>query len=123
MRATKYAQFRDNNWYVGDGRVEVYSVVAAWLQGYSPEEVQSGFPHLSLVEIYGTILFYLEHRDEMDAFFREQDALFRTRKAEAEAKNPAFYAEMRERIARLRASQGQQPERDAVAPNDATTRV
>ena len=40
----------------------------------------------------------------MDAFFREQDALFHTRKAEAEAKDPAFYAEMRERIARLRAS-------------------
>lgn len=104
MRATKYAHYRDNNWYVGDGRVEVYSVIAAWLQGYSPEEVQNGFPHLSLVETYGTVLLYLEHKDEMDAFFREQDALFRVRKAEAEAKNPAFYAEMRTRIAQLRAS-------------------
>ena len=36
-RTPKYAHYRDNNWYVGDGRVEVYSVIAAWLQGYSPE--------------------------------------------------------------------------------------
>ena len=100
----QYVQERDGNWYVGSGRVEVYSVIAAWQQGFSPEEVRNGFPHLSLAEIYGTILYYLEHQDEMDAFFRQVDALAALRRAEAQAAHPEFYAMMRERIARLRAS-------------------
>ena len=105
--AEKYVQYRDGNWYVGSGRVEVYSVVAAWQQGYSPEEIQTGFPHLALAEIYGTILYYLEHKDELDAFFRQVDALGARRRAEAEAANPEFYAMMRERIAQYRAAHQQ----------------
>jgi uncharacterized protein (DUF433 family) len=97
-----YVQYRGGNWYVGDSRVEVYSVVAVWQQGFSPEEVQSSFPVLSRLEVYGTILYYLEHQDEMDAFFREADALGEHLRAEAEAARPQFYAQIRERIARLR---------------------
>jgi uncharacterized protein (DUF433 family) len=102
QRAEKYVQHRDGNWYVGDSRVEVYSVIAAWQQGFSPEEVQSSFPVLSRLEIYGTILYHLEHQDEMETFFRETDALGEQLRAEAEAAHPQFYAEMRERIARYR---------------------
>lgn len=98
----KYVQYRAGNWYVGTSRVEVYSVIAAWQQGYSPEEIRNGFPQLSLAEIYGTILYYLEHKDEMERFFREMDALGEKRRAEAEAADPAFYAMMRERIAKYR---------------------
>lgn len=105
MVAEKYVQQREGNWYVGSSRVEVYSVIAVWQRGYSPEEVQSSFPVLSLVEVYGTILYYLEHRDDMDAFFREVDALGEKLRAEAEAANPEFYATMRERLARYRTSQ------------------
>jgi hypothetical protein len=75
-----------------------------WQQGYSPEEIQVSFPVLALCEVYGTILHYREHREELDAFFREQNSLFRMRKAEAEAQNAAFYHEMRDRIARFRAT-------------------
>lgn len=99
-----YVQNRDGVWYVGSGRVQVYSVIAMWQEGFSPEEIQSSFPVLSLRDVYGTILHYLEHREDMDAYFREEDALCETRRAEAEAKNPAFYAELRERIARFRAT-------------------
>jgi uncharacterized protein (DUF433 family) len=100
--ASKYIQERDGDLYVGDSRVQVYSVIASWQQGYSPEETQYAFPHLSLVDIYGTITYYLEHRAELDAHFRELDARFAQRKAEAEAKNPEFYAMMREQFARMR---------------------
>jgi hypothetical protein len=83
----------------------VVGAIAMWQQGFSPEEIQRSFPAVSLMEVYGAILYYLEHRDEMDAFFRDQDVLFRRQKAEAEAKNPAFYAEMRERVAKYRTAQ------------------
>ncbi|WIG58889.1 MAG: hypothetical protein OJF49_001636 [Ktedonobacterales bacterium] len=101
--AEKYVQYRDGNWYVGGGRVEVYSVVAAWQQGYTPEEIRNGFPHLSLAEIYGTILHYLEHQSEMEAFFRQGDAQAAQQRAEAESARPEFFAMMRERIARYQA--------------------
>ncbi len=100
-----YVQQHDGDWYVGDSRVEVYSVIAAWRQGFAPEEVQSSFPVLSLTEVYGTILYYLEHRDELDAFFRQMDALYRDRKAEAEARDPEFHEMMSQRFAAFRAAQ------------------
>lgn len=100
----EYVQSRDGAWYVGATGVTLYSVIALWQQGYSPEEIQVSFPALALRDVYGAILYYLEHREDMEAFFREQDALFRQRKAEAEAQNPAFYDEMRQRIARFHAA-------------------
>ena len=103
--AKGYVQKRDDVWYVVGSGVQVLGVIAMWQQGFSPEEIQAGFPALSLKEVYGTILFYLEHQEEMDASFREQSALFARQKAEAEARKPAFYAEIRERIAAFRAAQ------------------
>ncbi len=102
-----YVRFQHGGWYVGESGVQVYGVIALWQQGFSPEEIQSSFPAISLKDVYGTILYYLEHREQMDAFFREQAALFQQKKAESEAQDPAFYAEMRERIARFREREGQ----------------
>jgi len=120
--ASKYIQERDGDLYVGDSRVGVYSVIASWQQGYSPEEIQNGFPHLSLLDIYGTITYYLEHRAELDARFREVDARFARRKAEAETKNPEFYARMRERFAQLKQAREQgsaeQPSSEPVGQGD-----
>lgn len=103
--AEGYAQKREGVWYVGDSGVQVLGVIAQWQQGFSPEEIQASFPALSLKDVYGTVLFYLEHQEEMDTFFREQRALFERRKAEVEGRKPEFYAEMRERIAAFRAAQ------------------
>ena len=103
----KYLQYHDGAWYVSESGVQVYGVIALWQQGLSPEEIQISFPALALNQVYGTILYYLEHRDAMDAFFSDQDTLFEHRKAEAEAKDPAFYMEMRDRMATFRSAQGQ----------------
>lgn len=110
MLATdEYVRSHDGVWYVGETGVTVYAVIAMWQQGFAPEEIQGSFPHLSLREVYGTILRYFEHQEELDAFFREQDALYHRLKAESEAQHPAFYAEMRERVARLRNNGRPQP--------------
>ena len=102
MQAVEYMRQRDGGWYVGDSVVSVYSVIALWEQGYSPEEIQASFSPLSLQDVYGTILYYMEHREQMNAFFRTQDALFHQMKAENEASKPEFYEEMRQRVARFR---------------------
>ena len=102
MQAVEYVHRRDGGWYVGDSGVSVYNVISLRQQGFSPEEIQASFSPLSLRDVYGTILYYMENSDQLDAYFREQDQLFRRKKAESEAKKPEFYAEMRERVARFR---------------------
>lgn len=102
--SSKYVMRRDDNWYVGESRVELYSIVASRQQGYSPEETWNGFPHLSLRDIYGAILYYLEHQVELDAFFRATNQESERQKLEWEATRPEFYADMRERISAYRNS-------------------
>lgn len=100
-----YIHFHDGAWYVGATGVQVYGVISLWLQGYSPEEIQASFSPLTLRDVYGAILAYLERRETLDASFREQDALFQRLRDEAQAQRPAFYADMRERVARFRDTQ------------------
>ena len=101
----EYLQFHDEAWYIGATGVQLRGVIALWLQGYSTEEIQASFSPLTLRDAYGALLAYLERREELNAAFREQDALFERLRAESEARNPAVYEEMRERVAQLRAGQ------------------
>ena len=100
--ADKYVVERDGNLYAGNTRVTVRSIVEYWRHGVSPEQVQNGFPSVPLVAVYATITYYLEHREELDVWFAEEDERFAQHMAEVEAKNPEFYAMMRERFARYR---------------------
>jgi len=69
---------------VGNTRVMLDSIVAGFAQGHSPETIQQQFPALSLEEVYGAITYYLAHRDEVQAYLKRQDALWKTLRAEAE---------------------------------------
>lgn len=97
-----YIQMRTNTWYVANSGVQALGVISMWHQGYAPEEIQFSYPSLSLMEVYGAILYYLEHREQMDASFREQEANFQQIKATAEARDPGFAAELRARVANFR---------------------
>ena len=41
--AKEYIQYHEGVWYVGQGGVQVYGVVAMWQQGFSPEEIQESY--------------------------------------------------------------------------------
>ncbi len=101
--ATEYVQHRDGNIYVGPSRVTIDSVVARWQAGRTPEQIHESFPTVPLAYIYGTIAYYLEHQDEIDAWIRETDELDAARQAAEEAANSEFYALRRQRFAELRA--------------------
>jgi uncharacterized protein (DUF433 family) len=61
---------------VGAGRVMLDSVVAAFLQGHSPETIRQQYPALSLEEVYGSITYYLAHQEEVHAYLARQDAVW-----------------------------------------------
>jgi uncharacterized protein (DUF433 family) len=53
---------------VGGTRVTLHSVVAAFLQGATAEEIALRYDVLSLPDVYATIAYYLRHRTEIDAY-------------------------------------------------------
>src|SRR5439155_26070425 len=62
-RATaSYVVKRNGAYRINGSRVSLDSVVYAFRDGQSPESIQISFPALTLEQIYGTIAFYLRHR-------------------------------------------------------------
>src|SRR5437016_4605190 len=58
---------------VGNTRVMLDSVVAGFLDSESPEFIRQQYPSLTLEQVYGSIAYYLGHREEIDAYLRRQD--------------------------------------------------
>jgi uncharacterized protein (DUF433 family) len=53
---------------IGQTRVTLLSVINAYNQGASPEEIVQDFPTVSLSEAYSTIAYYLQYRSEIDEY-------------------------------------------------------
>lgn len=47
-------------------RISVANIAGYYLMGLSPEEIQRELPHLSLVQIFDAMAFYLDHRQMID---------------------------------------------------------
>ena len=55
-------------------RVSLDVVIHHYQQGESPEEIQEAFPTLKLADIYAVISFYLNHREKVEEYLRQQEA-------------------------------------------------
>lgn len=103
---------------VGGTRVTLDTLVHAFGQGFTTQEVADQFPVLGVEEIEATVAYYLRHRDILDAHLeehRKQANEFR-RFLEAEMST----GELRERLRARRRAQAQDAHRageDACAPS------
>jgi uncharacterized protein (DUF433 family) len=82
---------------VGDSRVMLDSIVAAFQQGHSPETIRQQYPALSLEEVYGTITYYLAHVQEVEDYLRRQDTVWEQWRAKAEEKPSPLVERLRAR--------------------------
>ena len=57
---------------VGGTRVRLDTVVYAFNQGASAEEILQQYPSLALADIYATISYYLQHRTSVDDYLKER---------------------------------------------------
>jgi uncharacterized protein (DUF433 family) len=57
---------------VGNTRVTLDTVVHAFEQGHTAEEIVSHYPALRLADVYVVIAYYLNHRTEVQAYLRQQ---------------------------------------------------
>jgi uncharacterized protein (DUF433 family) len=90
----EYVDQRNGGYYVAGTRISLDSVVYAFLKGATPEGIQSSYTALNLEQIFGSLAYYLANRPTIDAYLRQQKIDFDQMRAEARAKDPAFYAKL-----------------------------
>jgi uncharacterized protein (DUF433 family) len=58
--------------YVGNTRVMLELVVAAYLDGASPEDIVGMWDTLDLGDVHSVLGYYLHHKDEIDKYVQQQ---------------------------------------------------
>ena len=81
---------------VGDSRVMLDSVVAAWQQGHSAETIQQQFSALSLADVYGAIAYYLRNRTNVDQYLHRQAELWQSGREEWNRRSGVLVQRLRE---------------------------
>ena len=56
---------------VGGTRVTLDTIVVAFQQGATAEEIAQQYPTVPLSDVYAAIAYYLRHRDEVEAYLEE----------------------------------------------------
>jgi uncharacterized protein (DUF433 family) len=62
---------------IADTRVTLLTLIDAFLEGATAEEIYQEYSSVSLADVYAVIAFYLGHPDEIDAYLktvREREA-------------------------------------------------
>lgn len=65
-------------------RVTLDTVVTAFLEGATAEEIKEQYPSLQLSDIYSAIGYYLRHQAEVNVYLRERQQLASEVQQEAE---------------------------------------
>jgi uncharacterized protein (DUF433 family) len=63
---------RDNVVLVGNTRVTLDTVVAAFERGSTAEEIVYRYPSLKLADVYATIAYYLNHQQEVERYLEQR---------------------------------------------------
>lgn len=88
---------------VGETRVTLDSVVGAFKNGSTSEEITLQFPTLELGDVYAVISFYLKNQAAVEEYLSRQNADADNIRQKIEAQFPP--ADLRQRLLKRRASQ------------------
>lgn len=58
---------------IGGTRVTLDTVIYAFNEGLTAEEISLQYPTLGLADVYGAISYYLHHQDEVDSYLKERE--------------------------------------------------
>jgi uncharacterized protein (DUF433 family) len=85
-------------------RITLDSVIHAFRDGATPEEMCQDFPSLPLAQVYSLLAFYLNQQDEVDAYLAEQAQANRIIRQELQTTHAAFLTDLRHRLTARRTS-------------------
>ncbi len=92
-----YVEERDGGYYIAGTRIVLSSIVHAFQAGESPDEILRSFPLAGpLVKIYGAITFYLENREKVEAYLKNQDQRWEALRREYPKSNDPLAKKLRE---------------------------
>jgi uncharacterized protein (DUF433 family) len=57
---------------IGDTRISLDSVIIAFNQGATPEQIVYDYDTLTLSEVYSAISYYLQNREKVDAYLAKR---------------------------------------------------
>jgi uncharacterized protein (DUF433 family) len=69
-RAAPLLKDKDGTIRVGGTRVRLDTVIFAFNEGYTAEEIVTQFPSLTLADVYSTLAYYLDNRALVDDYIR-----------------------------------------------------
>lgn len=72
-------------------------------RGQTPEQIRDDFPSLTLAQIHGAIVYYLEHQAQLDDYFEQNRRVLDELHAATYATQAEFVDAMRARIEAARA--------------------
>jgi uncharacterized protein (DUF433 family) len=81
---------------VGSSRVTLDTVVGAFRNGCTAEEIVMRYPSLDLTDVYATIAYYLWNRKDIDAYLTQREAEASAVRREVETRHPSI--DLRERL-------------------------
>jgi uncharacterized protein (DUF433 family) len=84
---------------VGATRVPLETVIHAFQNGATPEQIVYRFPALKLAEVYAVITYYLHHETEVNDYLRQAEA--EHVRSEVEARHPDMVGIRERLLARL----------------------
>lgn len=90
---------------IGDTRVRLDTVIHAFNEGHTAEEIVSQYPVLKLADVYAVIAYYLNNRADVDAYLQSRANVAAEVRREIEAR-PEYKA-FRERLLARRQQQSQ----------------
>ena len=85
-------------------RVPLDTIVTAFEQGSTPEQIVQSYDTLKLDDVYAVITYYLRHRDAVRAYLEERQATKEAVRREVQAKFPTDG--LRERLLQRREQKG-----------------
>ena len=86
------------SWRIAGTRISLDSVVYSFCEGATPEEICQDFPGLSLAQVYATIAYYLNNREEVDRYLQEAEQSAEELRQNLETRHHDFIRILRQRL-------------------------
>jgi len=95
MKDKYVIKLKNGAYRIADTRVSLDSVVYAFREGRTPEQIVDSFPFLTLGQVYGAIAFYLANKQAIDEYLSQGEIEFEKLRQEWRVKNAPLYEKMR----------------------------
>lgn len=86
------------SWRIAGTRISLDSVVYSFCEGATPEEICQDFPGLSLAQVYATIAYYLNNREEVDRYLQGEQQFSEDLRQDLNTRHSDFLRDLRQRL-------------------------